>query len=116
MNNKRKADPWFSFCIVASLALLSFVGWRMWSHWHPPESVLNERGRYGLLSDRAAMAWVRSGKMIGMSLSDARRVFGADAVKGGGGTVYISYDSDYLANLRCEVFGTVIKDVTVVVP
>ncbi len=113
---RAKLQPIIVFNAVAALALSLFVAWRVWIYSYPPEYVLYERGRYGLLSDRAAMAWVRSGKMIGMRVSDAKTVFGADAVKGGGGTVYIAYDSDILANLRCEVFGTVIKAVTVEVP
>ncbi len=65
---------------------------------------LDERGRYGMLSDGAAHRWVHEDRLVGLDIDGLKKVFGERYVgEGADGTVWLGFDSDGLSNIACEM-------------
>jgi hypothetical protein len=79
---------------------------------------LDEKGRYNLLSNRAAHRWVDEGCLIGKNIADLRAAFGPDNVftDDAGQSVGLNYDSSTTGSIRCTLHNGTVTSATIVVP
>lgn len=98
----RLGVAFIAFAVLSAATLLGWIARAVQAELFPP---LDEKGPFGLISNRAANRWLRENRLIGKTVSEIQAAFGAQNVYVDSdlGAIDIGYDSAVLGSIHCEL-------------